>query len=424
MPKTTHPRLRLAVPLILITATSGLFLNLLSGAAGARPAASTASSTPSDSLVIFADQVQTLGQNSYPNSFAGAELNAQGQVIVYAVASDDTALLSDIAALNQDRYPVVISPTSLSYNQLDTLNNEITANVPQLATDGVQIESSAPDPASGTVTVTLMQPGIQATSALAQTIGTPVSSSNYIASATTLLTERFTDVSIDPVYGSPAFAAGRTNDTSPFSGGDQIYGGQYNAKCTSGFPVIDNGNGNIYMLGSGHCGNGKWYANPSKTTYLGAVSKLYWRNTYEDDFSTIYVNTQSTTANVWANGTSYHTINGQIVPAINTPMTFDGATSGEVPGNNVTAVDATIDNVYSSLCQCYYNIKYEIEAQNPSGTTICQGGDSGGPTYVREPTNPYAYAVGSITAYYTNSFCAAEEIGDELSHSDTSLIEG
>ena len=66
---------------------------------------STASSTPSDSLVIFADQVQTLGQNSYPNSFAGAELNAQGQVIVYAVASDDTALLSDIAALNQDRYP-------------------------------------------------------------------------------------------------------------------------------------------------------------------------------------------------------------------------------------------------------------------------------------------------------------------------------
>jgi hypothetical protein len=95
--------------------------------------------------------------------------------------------------------------------------------------------------------------------------------------------------------GQVAQPATRTDDVAPFSGGDQINGSN-GLTCTGGFTVIGNASGNPFMLSAGHCGSANWKVAPAGGA-IGTTSKLYIRNTDEDDFQTIPMSAGD--PNVW-----------------------------------------------------------------------------------------------------------------------------
>jgi hypothetical protein len=60
---------------------------------------------PSEALGNFASTVETLGEEQYPTSFAGAVVSSSG-VDVYAIPQRDSGLVAAVDALDTVGYPV------------------------------------------------------------------------------------------------------------------------------------------------------------------------------------------------------------------------------------------------------------------------------------------------------------------------------
>jgi len=159
-------------------------------------------------------------------------------------------------------------------------------------------------------------------------------------------------------------------------------------------------------------------------TGVGPLSTNYWVPGTENDFLTIYV-PDGAIPYVWGAGTSLHPVQAALLPAKGSAMTFNGAVTGEIPGNTVTAVNATDMNVEDSNSGRVYNIYPVVQATPPQSTVSCQKGDSGGPAYVRTPSSPVD-AVGSIAAFFggvgITLLCSAQQIGYEEAASNTTLM--
>src|SRR5215471_1751971 len=138
-----------------------------------------ASGSPSAAVALFASEVQTLGVKQYPATFAGATLEPSGVTVVYAVAGSDAALVSAVQALNTHGYPVRVVAVQRSYSQLNAIADKLFQAYSHLRAMGIKLSEFGPDPASGTVKVTLYAPIASDMSALASARGTPVTSSNY-----------------------------------------------------------------------------------------------------------------------------------------------------------------------------------------------------------------------------------------------------
>lgn len=132
-------------------------------------------------LSVFASQIQTLGVEQYPNSFAGAKLTAVGNTIVYISDPSNSAMISAINALNKSNYPVEFVDVPRSYNQLDALNQTIADSTGQLESEGINLTEQFPDPASGTITLNYQTPNAASFSKLASANGHSVTTATYAA---------------------------------------------------------------------------------------------------------------------------------------------------------------------------------------------------------------------------------------------------
>lgn len=408
---------------ISLVASAALFATQASTTAVAASGKSAAA--PSSEIQLFASRVETLGANSYPNSFAGAVLTPAGITDVYVRPSSDSPLINAIKAINTSGYPVDVVDTSRSYAQLNALNARLGAAYEQLKQSGIELAQSWPDPPSGSVRVSIVAPNTFDLSALASRLAvtgktsSPVTASNYLNAASTFLTSEFgPGITVQSTYGQTGVSAGRTNDIAPFYDGDQITGGQYGALCTAAYAMTSNATGQTFMLTAGHCGSGTW---STQAQQMGNTYSSYFEDGSENDFQTIDV-PGGAIAEVWGNGGTLYPVSGQLLPAVGTQITFDGSVTGEVTNNNVTATNAIDYSVYDSLNNTYYNAYPMVQAYNPNGYTICQPGDSGGPVFQRT-SGSNVNAVGTIVAYDAGTGeCSAEQIGTEESVSNTSLL--
>ena len=90
----------LSASIALLCAGGGLLL--ATQAAGSRLAGHfpSADSSSDAAQQLFASQVETLGANSYPDSFTGAVYTPAGVTDIYANPTTDSALVAAVAALN------------------------------------------------------------------------------------------------------------------------------------------------------------------------------------------------------------------------------------------------------------------------------------------------------------------------------------
>lgn len=418
----TAARIRRLAGLTALLSVAGAAVLAVTAPAGAAATAVRADATASSTAVqLFASQLETLGASHYPGSFAGATLTPAGVTDIYAVKASDAALVIAINAVNKSGYPVRIIGVSRSYHQLAALNTALGRAYGHLKKDGIRLIQSWPDPSSGSVIVAIAKPANADLAALGAATASPASASTYRGQATSLLRREFgTGIALQSRYAVPWTVAGRNNDTAPFYDGDQIYGP---VQCTGGFNMTGNASGHTFMYTAGHCGSGTWRTGAQT---IGSTSTNYLSPTSGNDFQSIYL-AGGGLGVTWTNGANLAPVTGQLLPAVGAAITFNGSVTGEVRGNNVTAVGVTVYGIYNSVGGYYYDATNQIEAVNPNGTYCVRPGDSGGPVYSHTPGSN-VLTVGIITGYYYNggtaggSECIATEIGHLESVTNTSLI--
>lgn len=338
------------------------------------------SALPPQEVQTFASEVETIGFEDFPNDFLGAVLTPEGVTDVYAIESTDGPLLTAINKLNVNGDLVDVINSQTSYDQLNTVNQQIGAADSQLKGEGVNLSQSWPDPTTGTVQVSVLQPtslDLSEISAEPSVGNNSVTTASYLAAVSTLLLAEFgPHVSVQTDYGQTYTALDRFNDSPPFSGGDQIKSST--ATCTDAFSMTGNASGKPFMLTAGHCGSGTW---KTTTSTVGNTSSIYFGGGTLNDFQTIYAPSGLLAQVFSGTGIGYHTVTGQVIPAVGTQITVDGSVTGEVPGTLVTASNVEIYNIYDPVNGSYYDLYPAVEST--STVTTCNPGDSGAPEYQR-----------------------------------------
>lgn len=398
---------------------------------------SASASTPSAStlaLSYFASQIETLGVEKYPNSFAGAKLTSAGDTIVYISDPSDNAMISAINALNTSNYPVEFVDVKRSYNQLDALNQQVAAATGQLASEGIDPTEQNPDPATGTIIVNYQSPDTASFSKLASARGLSVTGASYAADASSALQAKFgPDVTLGQEMAPMTADDARGADYPPYYGGDGIINLNNGDGCTGGFNVR-NASGSPFMDTAGHCGTATYATTattigPTSTNWFtgGSATSPYptvW------DVQAIKINSSSGGGGlgvVWVTRTATEAVDQTLIPAEGATITANGYKDGPVAAT-VVDVDTITDDIELSP-GVYYNATHQVEMENLTPTLICQTGDSGGPVFA--PAGPtHVAAVGIITAggVYTENgivtgyFCAATLMTSILSGKNQTLI--
>ena len=322
------------------------------------------------------DRIESLlSQPQYANHYAGDAANADGSLTVYATPggeSDIRAALASLAPPSASTYTVQTAAHSLA--QLADLTSQIAADKNQIAAQGIRTIDFGPDPTTNTVSVSVLTDAAAARSYL---------EAHYGGSGWISVTQRS---SSDLMHRT----ANRYYDTPPFYNGDRIFvDDNHNYKCTDGF-ALNIGSGTQGVT-AGHCGGSSIYTNFDSNYFMGAITARHFTDG-GDDFETFNCYCASP---VWYEGPSIGRNQGYVHYLAagwcdcNTGLvTFDGATTGEVPYATVIKADACI-TFTDGIQTCHLN-----EAQR-SGYTLCQGGDSGGPVYQRTSNNQ-VYPTGTI----------------------------
>jgi Trypsin len=409
---------------------------LTSPAAAAAPTATAppktaGSGAPSAAADLFASQVETLGVEQYPATFAGATLEPTGVTDVYAVAASDAGLVSAVEALDTQGYPVKVIAVNRSYSQLMAISDKLLGAYSHLQAKGISLSEFGPDPSSGTVTVTVQKPTASDMSALASARGAPVTSSNYNDEASAVLKQQVgagitLQSQSDTGYWDPV---ARDSDTPAYYDGDLIYHVATGVTCTSGFNLVAP-SGSDWMVTAGHCANGIWKTHAATMGSTG-INYLLPASapTTGNDFQLTYLSGGGLGV-TWVNGSNVAPVSGALFPAVGAAITFNGGVTGELRGNTVTGTTKTLcskadpTNPYTKAAFCATN---QTVASNPNGAIPCHRGDSGGPVY-QHTNGSDVKAVGTITfAFYTGSgaplpMCSATQIDHIVYITGYSLI--
>ncbi len=288
----TRRRIHVQIVMSLALGAAALAVPLASASA-ASPTPSSTKTPPAGgaapdgdpAVVAFSSQVETIGEEQYPDSFAGAVLTPSGVTDVYALVASDSGLVSAINAANTSGFPVTVIGVSRSWSQLEAVNSALLQAHSSLQSQGIDLAEFGPDPASNSVVATVANPTNGDVSALAAAVGAQVSSSNYSSEVLGLLESQFgqgitVQMQSPGVHVSAAYD--RNNDISPYYDGDQIYGSVGIAPlCTSGFNMEGKGSGNTYMYTAGHCGTGTWRTGAES---IGHTATNYLSQTSGNDF--------------------------------------------------------------------------------------------------------------------------------------------
>src|SRR6266498_2939736 len=293
-----------------------------------------------------------------------------------------------------------------SFANLEALTMKLFAHQAALKSNGVDMVSWGPDIASNTVVVKL---------------------ANYTSTAVQSLHRQYGGKSwltVVPTHGPlPRRTFNRYYDAPYFYSGDRVWfdNNPSGAKCTSGFAFRGNNSGNTFNTTAGHCGGSSVWTNYTAHYKVGNISTNYFSSTSGWDMESFPCECAYP---VWYEGPSIgtnqgrtHNIAGSCYCGVGSYITMDGASTGEVPGNKVVQVNFCT-TFSDGITTCHLNYAY-----NPSGYTICQGGDSGGPAYQRGSNNN-AYATGIIVGTDYGDDCYYHLLGAYLSKVNGSLITG
>jgi len=201
---------------------------------------------------------------------------------------------------------------------------------------------------------------------------------------------------IEVIQQGQPIAAGRTNDSSPFSGGDSLMssvgtfadGSTGREGCTSGFGGV-NCAGNRYMITAAHC------INPANhNEYIINGTTLGSANTIDPAHDIAYVSVSGTQPRVWDDGAGSKTVTASAKPAPGDAICQSGVTSG-------TLCYGTVGNYL------HYNLNdgwagsqtHDVTgwyADRTTGERMVAQGDSGGPVY--HPTGTGGVIAEGITS--------------------------
>lgn len=369
-----------------------------------RASGSSASAFPSLGLQNLADTVNGIGQSQFPGSFTGTTLNSDGSITVYVPSSSVSPALA--AAISGAASASSASGASITYvtvgaslSALASISAQIRSAVQALEGDGLAMAEWGPDPASGTLKVTLSTPSMTQLQELNTTLGLPagtVTQSTYAAEALSELQHLYgTLVSVQLAAGSGPTESNRYNDTPRYSAGDNIESNT--TICTSGFSVEGRTNpSHFYALTAGHCGaSNNWTVGSSGLSSFGETSRRYYNSSAGTDVQTIEYNATAPwdyLAQVWtgANGApAYRTPVAAIdvyYPAKGTAIYYDGSITKE------SAADA-VDGGGASYCVYYPTVQHTVcniivsSLTDVAGSDVTQPGDSGGPVFTYNSAN-------------------------------------
>ena len=393
------------------------------------PPPGTTSAQPLPSADIFGDSLQQLGTTVYREAFAGVVINGQRTVTVY-LASSNPDILTRIARLDPTQVPYRVVYVPHNYDYILSLTDRISADNRQaLSGSGIPLGTIAPDVTTGGVTLTLLTPTDNSMAFLQRTEPAEVvTTANYLSIARAHLVATYgPDVHVNPQAEDASRLFGRSSDVFPFWGGDTLYQSVTGTQCSGGFPIKGNTTGLGYMITAGHCGEFYgWYADEAMSTFMGYVPPFgqYLKNQYSDDFEGIQTAVQGYVYGGPAGSSTAYNILGSTLPAIGAPITWDGATTGEV--RNQTLEDDNLCEVFDLPGQGQVQVCSLIQSSNAQ--SIAQPGDSGGPIFqhTAEGANYDTYAIATIVggSFYNGIPVSAfaEEIGPELQHSNATLL--
>jgi hypothetical protein len=250
------------------------------------------------------------------------------------------------------------------------VTGQIFAARTSLAARGIELTRWGPDPATGKVKVYLTR---------------------YTSAARRALITRFGPDVIVARHSMPLPSRqGRTNDTSPFSGGDRIIVGGTEA-CTSGPTVIGNGSGSTFMLTAGHCGAVNATVKTHGVTMGHVVNVRFCDGCIDSEFvsgnysPTAFGGPPTGSQPLWQE-------DGSLFPQPNkgaaSQVTMDGASTGEVRGATVVAVNQNV--TFSDGITTRF-----VTAATKGGSAFCQLGDSGGPWFQHEGNTAAVKIVGT-----------------------------
>ena len=277
---------------------------------------------------------------------------------VQGIVNNALTLASDASVVRSLTYTSVTN----SLADLENVTASLTANASAWSQRGVHLSAFGPDITSNSVLVHLFPYSEAAAKELVDTFGSLIT------------------IADDSV---PSMSAGRTNDTSPWFGGDRI--NRPGTSCSSWFGVYNTSTGAGKNVTAGHCGTGTW---TSGSTW-GTVSTSHFGGSYDSE---IIAGTTSVTNSVWANpgATSRQVSSVFKNPVAGLAVCNDGSYTLENCRGSIASTGNTA---------CYSNeggtcVSGLLNVKSTNGSIIVQSGDSGGPCY--QDASGYA-AVGLIS---------------------------
>jgi hypothetical protein len=342
-------------------------------AAGKRESAKFISQPPPASPYSpFAGAVQQLGATRFATAYAGQVTSPSGHLIIYVVGGRGRAFLGSVrdeaARTGGGNYTVVY--VQHSWAELNALTIRIARQFPHGRVDGISLGRWGPDPSFNKVLIELRSYSRAAERKLLARYG-----SAWISVSHVPFRQRM--IFMDRYY-----------DRAPFFGGDAIFvdASRPGTNCTSGF-MVNNDGGSHFMTTAGHCGTRRpWYTNFFSKYILGNTSSNYFSNTTLDA-QTIYGSGYYPA--VYGNSTRVYYPQSVTFPQLHAGVTVDGARTGEVNGATVTRVGPFCVNVPPTVCY--------LQEASDSSQVVVQGGDSGGPVFVRTTSDSNVSAAGTIS---------------------------
>ncbi len=333
-------------------------------------------------LGSYADTLNYIGMNLFPDIYAGDDVSPNGSITVYVANPDYSVFQADLSVIPlQDLSGDLTNAPTLSfdvvpesYAALFSASQAVSQNEVSADSSGFTVSQWGPDPATGQLNVWLSSAPIDATTAsVTSWFQQNVSPLAEVVSLASAPLQTYDD---------------RGSDSTPWTAGDRVSSAE-TSLCTTGFSVLNTG-GDSRALTAAHCGDGT-FTNGGNT--LGSTLEWYLStgsctvpNCF--DISTLKPN-GAFNPYVWI-GTpgegepTRDSIGGNFIdfPADGEEFTFSGGNTGTVRDNKVinAAPDfcGTFDTGYGAATVC--NI-VQFPNSNVDGVTNAAPGDSGGPVF-------------------------------------------